>query len=201
MIFSDEVNEYYLIAADEFVNPTIRFTEEFLLKETIQMENNEYVCVRYRKDDNSYLFYFKINGKNCFYRILVLIDEKSVWSCKIVSGNTGFIKIENSHNPRDLDTWLSYFNNAVNSYSGGKIIIPVNENPAYDIDEIIEMTVNMINQKKIDSFRDDAMQNEISLNIERYSFGENDSTIEIDRWNIIDLSKYYMGLNIIQHNV
>ncbi len=201
MNFTDEVKEYYLIAADEFVNPTIHFTEEFLLKDTIQMENNEYVCARYRKDDNSYLFYFKISGRNCFYRILVLKEEKFVWSCKIVSGNTGYIEIKNTHNPREPDTWLSYFNNPDHSISGAKIIIPVNENPAYDIDEIIEMTENMINQKTIESLRDYAMENELSLNIERYSFGENDSTIEIDRWNIIDLSKYYMGLNIIQHKV
>ena len=138
---------------------------------------------------------------NCFYRILVLKEEKFVWSCKIVSGNTGFIQIENSHKSREPETWLGYFNNAEHSFSGYKIIIPVNENPAYEIDEIIEMTSSMINQKKIESFRDDAMQNELSLNIKRYSFGENDSEIEIDKWNISDLSKYYMGLNIIQHKV
>ncbi len=199
MILNDEVKEYFLIAAKEFSEPEVNFTSEFLKSESIETENNVPVCHRYVKGDNSYSFYFKIRNRNSYYRVLVLKDEKFVWSCQVICGNAGYIEIKNFHNPRSTDVWLGYFNREklikydTNDHGAR---ITVNDNLSYGIDEIIEQVSELIDKSKAERFQDDAMQNEVTLIIDRYVFGNYDSELEIEKWNINDLSKYMLNLKI-----
>jgi hypothetical protein len=192
-----EIMPFYKTAINEFVSPEIDFTK-FVLKESgIDRVNGEYCCDRYIEQDYSYLFYFKIKQANYFYRLLVLKDDNSIWSSRIVIGYSGKLRIKNDHNSLSFEEWKQFFKETVKSeIKENSLFISLNTSLSCSPDEIIELFIEGIKEEKKERLKDSSLENDCVMLLECHMPIKYECTLEIEKWNIIKLAEYRIGLEV-----
>jgi hypothetical protein len=194
------IEKYFTAALNELVVHDIDYTRKFIEEIGVEQRDGTYVCDRVVEQDYSYLFYFKAKNAHYYYRVLVMKEDAFVYSAKIVSGNSGRIRIKNDHNPRSFDDWKHCFKETACAEVMDKTLyIRLTEHTAYDINEIVGLLTESMRDEKKELFSEYSLENDCVLEIETFMPREYDSETEIEKWRIIDLAQYRLGLEITNH--
>lgn len=192
-----EIQPHYLAALAELQDPSINFTTTLLGEPGFEILDGSPVCERYVEQDYSYLFFFKLQGASHFYRLLVMKDDCLVWSGKLVPGIRGRLRIRNGHNSHPFDEWLLCFKPLVrHTISDSCLTIPLNEHLSCTLDEIVEALACSLREDRQERFKDFSLENDCVLQLELFLPRQHKVELELEKWRMIDLGHYRLGLEI-----
>jgi len=187
-------------ALRELAEPEISFTGSFLATHPLECVQGVPIVHRVKADDDGVQFFFGVQGRRSYFRVLTLTSEPEVYSVKVIPGHWGTVTIESDlgyrRSPAEWKSLLVPGTVIQESKDGHLLSIPLSTHGAWQVTELVEAFVPLLREDAQRTFVDWALDNRVELRIQSFLPPRADPELAFDRWNVRDLSDWNLSLRV-----